>query len=87
MRHALKSQLTDFISSEIRGRLEIAEITDLSLGGVRARGVRVMDPQGRPVIEAEALTLTPYWVALAFGPSCVRRRTCTRRACSPAPKW
>jgi len=41
------------VSSGIAGTLEIAHIDELTLTQVRARGVTISDPDGRPAIEAE----------------------------------
>jgi autotransporter translocation and assembly factor TamB len=58
-RRLVQESLNSWVSQEIRGQLAIGEITELTLAGLRARHVWLFDGEGRPIIRAESVWLTP----------------------------
>lgn len=55
------------LNREIRGRITIGELHNLTLRKLVVRNVRVRDPDGRVVIRAQRVALTPDWAALGRG--------------------
>lgn len=56
-RARLRDQICRAISSQIRGSLEIDEIEEVALPRVRARGVRIVAPDGTPAIDVESANI------------------------------
>jgi hypothetical protein len=53
----VRDKINESITSGIAGRLEVAEIEQISLSRVRARGVKIFAPDGKPAIEADRAKL------------------------------
>lgn len=66
-RLVIRELLSNWVSAELRGELEIGEIARLDLDRIVARNVIVRDPEGRLVIRAEEVTLWPSWNDLLRG--------------------
>ncbi|MFO0614097.1 MAG: translocation/assembly module TamB domain-containing protein [Polyangiaceae bacterium] len=53
---AARALVNDLLADSFRGRLELGEITDVSLGGIALARAQVFDVDGRVVVDAEGLT-------------------------------
>ncbi|MDW8363709.1 MAG: translocation/assembly module TamB domain-containing protein [Myxococcales bacterium] len=58
-RAALADTVQRLVSGEIAGTLRIASLDRVGLGGVRARGVEILDASGRRVLAVGSATLVP----------------------------
>lgn len=63
----VRKALNEGVSSGIAGRLEVAAIDELALGSVKARGIKIYAPDGKPAIEADSAVID-YDIAQLWSP-------------------
>ncbi len=66
-RAQVAASVAEVISQQIAGRIEVDGFDELSLSHVRAHGIKIFAPDGKPAIEAETATIDFDLLALLGG--------------------